>query len=200
MKKCPKCGKAYDDTWKVCLDCRAELKEIVALNEAEVEAAKAAMDSFDDIIGDTTGDMRHILAGGHIGIEEVHKLLDELTKEIQPDYDRNDVSAVHTFYIINAAAMFLIQVDIAIFIEIQHSDNHKEGCGIIRGIIKTAHEATLTKEATIKAFSISKGRKVRSLANRIGHCFGEYHRALDFVEKSIDNALKWEAKNQNKKK
>ena len=25
MKKCPKCGKTYDDTWKVCLHCRQGL-------------------------------------------------------------------------------------------------------------------------------------------------------------------------------
>ena len=25
MKKCPKCGKTYDDSWKICLTCRAPL-------------------------------------------------------------------------------------------------------------------------------------------------------------------------------
>jgi len=24
MKKCPKCGKAYDDSWSVCLECEGE--------------------------------------------------------------------------------------------------------------------------------------------------------------------------------
>ena len=28
MKKCPKCGKKYDDSWTVCLDCRVELSTL----------------------------------------------------------------------------------------------------------------------------------------------------------------------------
>ena len=29
MKKCPKCGKTYDDSWGICLDCRIPLQEMV---------------------------------------------------------------------------------------------------------------------------------------------------------------------------
>ncbi len=33
MRKCPKCGKTYDDTWKVCLTCSTALSDNISNNE-----------------------------------------------------------------------------------------------------------------------------------------------------------------------
>lgn len=37
MKKCPKCGKTYDDTWKVCLHCSVDLSENLSVVETNPE-------------------------------------------------------------------------------------------------------------------------------------------------------------------
>jgi len=196
MKTCPKCGKTYNDTWRMCLDCKAELKEAVDLTQEQGEQLIKVIDSIDDAIANATGDIKAVLADGHTGIEETQNLCKELMEEIKPEYERGDVAAVHVYYIINGARTWLLQVDMCTLVEIQHSDNHKEGCGIILDMLKVAHESISTKENIIEALSKSRSRKVRSIANRVGHCFDEYHKALYFIEKSIKNALKWKEKNK----
>ncbi len=37
MKKCPKCGKEYDDTWKNCLNCSVPLTEDMSIKEFHPE-------------------------------------------------------------------------------------------------------------------------------------------------------------------
>ena len=37
MRKCPKCGKTYDDTWKICLDCSVSLTEDMSIKESNPE-------------------------------------------------------------------------------------------------------------------------------------------------------------------
>ena len=45
MKKCPKCDKSYDDSWTVCLTCRADLIPIngPSMNLKEIEAVQSEM-------------------------------------------------------------------------------------------------------------------------------------------------------------
>ncbi|MCX5668023.1 MAG: hypothetical protein NTY34_06930 [Candidatus Omnitrophica bacterium] len=40
MKKCPKCGKTYDDTWKVCLSCSVALSDNLSIVETNPEIRK----------------------------------------------------------------------------------------------------------------------------------------------------------------
>lgn len=37
MRKCPKCGKIYDDSWKVCLNCSLVLADDVRIQESNPE-------------------------------------------------------------------------------------------------------------------------------------------------------------------
>lgn len=37
MKKCPKCGKTYDDTWKICLHCGVNLSNDLSIKEDNPE-------------------------------------------------------------------------------------------------------------------------------------------------------------------
>lgn len=43
MRRCPKCSATYDDTWKICLDCNAELAQCApsAVDAAAADRAKA---------------------------------------------------------------------------------------------------------------------------------------------------------------
>lgn len=47
MKKCPKCGKTYDDTWKICLHCSVALSDnlLVAETNPELRTKRAEMGS-----------------------------------------------------------------------------------------------------------------------------------------------------------
>lgn len=40
MKRCPKCGKAYDDTWKVCLTDRVALVNVTGKEAPEIKPAE----------------------------------------------------------------------------------------------------------------------------------------------------------------
>jgi len=40
MKKCPKCGKTYDDTWKMCLHCSVALSDNLSIVETNPEIWK----------------------------------------------------------------------------------------------------------------------------------------------------------------
>jgi len=50
MKKCPKCGKVYDDSWKMCLNCSVVLSEDISIVETnpelEVKRAKGSILDF----------------------------------------------------------------------------------------------------------------------------------------------------------
>jgi hypothetical protein len=94
------------------------------------------------------------------------------------------------------AIMTLSNIDMAILVEIQHSDNHKEGCKVILDTIKTYHSIVDTQENTIEGLSKSRSKKVRSVAHKVGNCFGEFHKTLYITENSINNALQWEEKNK----
>ena len=38
MRKCPKCGKTYDDTWKICLHCSVNLSDDMSIKESQIES------------------------------------------------------------------------------------------------------------------------------------------------------------------
>lgn len=40
MRKCPKCGKVYDNTWKVCLSCSVALVDDLTIPETNPEIRK----------------------------------------------------------------------------------------------------------------------------------------------------------------
>ena len=40
MRKCPKCGKTYDDSWKVCLQCNVALVDDLSMTNTNPEPLK----------------------------------------------------------------------------------------------------------------------------------------------------------------
>ncbi len=40
MRKCPRCGETYDDTWKVCLNCSTALSDNLSIKETNPEMRK----------------------------------------------------------------------------------------------------------------------------------------------------------------
>lgn len=197
MKRCLKCSKQFDDTWKVCRDCGIELKEDLNLTQEDGAQLIKVIGSIDNAIADATGDIKLVLAGGHQSIEETQKLCREIMDEISNELERGDVEVIHLYYILQMAIMTLSNIDMMIMVEIQHSDNHKEGCKVISDIIKTYYSIIDTQENTIKGLSKSRSKKARSVAHKVGNCFEEFHKALHITENSIKNALQWE---ENSKK
>lgn len=197
MKKCPKCSKQFDDTWKVCIDCRIELKEDLNLTQEEGEQLVKIIDSIDNAIADSTGDIKLVLAGGHDSIEETRKLCREIMDDISGEFKRGDIDIVHLYYVLQMAIMTLSNIDMAIMVEMQHSDNHKEGCKVIMDTIKIYRSMTVdTQENAIEGLSKSRSKKARSVAHKVGNCFEEFHKALYMTENSIKNTLQWEEKHK----
>ena len=196
MRKCSKCGNAYDDSWKVCLDCRVELKEAVDLTPDETKQVIETIGKIDDVIADSIGSVKLGLAGGQQFIEKTQDLCKEIMDEISNEFKRGDIEVVHLHYMLQLAITELLNISGMIMVEMQHENNHKEGCRIILNTIGPAHNMIDTKENVVEGLSKSRSRKVRSVANKVGHCFDEYHKALYITERSINNALKWEEKNK----
>ena len=42
MKKCPKCGQTYDDSWKICLHCSVNLSDDLSTRESNPELRNKA--------------------------------------------------------------------------------------------------------------------------------------------------------------
>jgi len=53
MRKCPKCGKTYDDSWEVCLDCREKLSAIPKISATDNKEGESPS-SQERIEGDAT--------------------------------------------------------------------------------------------------------------------------------------------------
>ena len=196
MKKCPQCSKQFNDVSEVCLDCKIELKEELSLTQEEGAQLVSVIDSIDNSIADATGDIKLVLAGGHQSIGGAQKLCNEIITEISNEFKRGDIEVVHLYYILQMAIITLSNIDMALMVEMQHSDNHKEGCRVILDTIKTYQSIVGTEEDTVDGLSKSRSKKVRSVAHKVGNCFGEFHKALYVTENSINNALQWEEKNK----
>lgn len=90
---------------------KKEAKMDVERTQKESEPLIGVIDAIDNVLADSIGDPKLVIAGGHDAIATAQKVCDEIQNEILPEFNKNEVGIIHLFYILNSLQTMLMTID-----------------------------------------------------------------------------------------
>ena len=199
MKKCPKCNQVFDDSWKICLNCRVALKDHSEEDtEIRSTAARILVDVIDKTMMESCG-VGAVLAGEHKNIEKTLEQWDILNEELQNEYTQNHPDAMHLYWILQTIFTHLKYIDSLMCVEALHDGKHSKGCKVILNILSLAHGLISDPNKCGEVLSMSRNTKIRNMSNAIVEHIHEFNSSMYRIENSLNNIIKFESEAECKK-